>query len=145
MATVENEWIEPVDLESNIVLRNGVSVKRKFAGLDTIIDVNDNVEYCIVKYWEREYYPNGEVIKTELKQYILQDLAETTGTDETGDWVQDALPVLQGFIYNLGYPGIINPARDTLSNAFVLPLTVPNNYPLRRDTRTKNYIPPIEE
>lgn len=145
MTEISNDWVIPVDKDNNQVLRNGVTVKRKFAGLDTTIDINNVVDGCTVKYWEREYYPNGEVIKTELKTYTLQDLAETTGTDETGDWVQDALPVLQGFIYNLGYPGIINPARETLGNAFILPLTIANNYPLRRDTRPKNYIVLPEE
>lgn len=139
MTEISNDWIIPVDKDNNQVLRNGVTVKRKFAGLDTVIDINNNVEYCIVKYWEREYYPNGVVVKTELKTYTLQDLAETTGTDETGNWKQDALPVLTGFIMQLGYPGIINPARETLANAEILSLEVEKNYPLRRDTREKIY------
>ncbi len=42
---------------------------------------------------------------------------------------------LGGLINNLGYPGIINPARETLDNVFILPLTTENGYPLRRDTR----------
>jgi len=42
---------------------------------------------------------------------------------------------LGGLINNLGYPGIINPARETLENVLILPLNVENGYPLRRDTR----------
>jgi hypothetical protein len=45
------------------------------------------------------------------------------------------LAVLSGFINNLGYPGIINPARETLENVVILPINVENGYPLRRDTR----------
>ena len=64
MTTINNEWITLSEL------RNGVQVQRKFAGLDTKISLEDNVEKCLVKYWERELYPNGEIIKTEEKYYI---------------------------------------------------------------------------
>lgn len=141
MTEIINDWIIPLDKDNNQVLRNGVVVKRKFAGLDTTIDINNVVDGCTVKYWEQEYYPNGEVIKTELKTYTLQDLAETTGTDETGDWKQEALAVLTGFIMQLGYGGIINPSRETLANAEILSMTAEPNYPLRRDTREKVYQP----
>ncbi len=124
--TINNEWITLSEM------RNGVTVQRKFAGLDTKISLEDTVEKCFIKYWERELYPNGEVIKTEEKYYSLEDLA----LQDVGDTQYMAsLAVLSGFINNLGYPGIINPARETLENIVILPVTVENGYPLRRDTR----------
>lgn len=126
MTTINNDWITLSEL------RNGVQVQRKFAGLDTKISLENNVERCFVKYYERELYPNGEVIKTEEKYYSLENLA----LQDVGDTQYMAeLPVLSGFINNLGYPGIINPARETLENVVILPVTVENGYPLRRDTR----------
>lgn len=126
MTTINNDWITLSEL------RNGVRVQRKFAGLDTKISLENNVEKCFVKYYERELYPNGEIIKTEEKYYSLEDLA-TQDVNDTQ--YMAALPVLSGFINNLGYPGIINPARETLDNIIILPVTVENGYPLRRDTR----------
>lgn len=126
MTTINNNWITLSEL------RNGVQVQRKFAGLDTKISLEDNVEKCFVKYWERELYPNGEVIKTEEKYYSLEDLA----SQDVGETHEMApLAVLSGFINQLGYPGIINPARETLENVIILPVNVENGYPLRRDTR----------
>jgi len=123
---INNEWITLSEL------RNGVTVQRKFAGLDTKISIDDNVEKCFVKYWERELYPNGEVIKTVEKYYSLEDLA----SQDVGETKEMApLAVLSGFINQLGYPGIINPARETLENVIILPVNVENGYPLRRDTR----------
>lgn len=126
ITTINNNWITLSEL------RNGVQVQRKFAGLDTKISLEDNVERCFVKYWERELYPNGEVIKTEEKYYKLEDLA-SQDVSETSEMA--SLAVLTGFINNLGYPGIINPARETLENTEILPLNVEYGYPLRRDTR----------
>ncbi len=121
MTTINNDWI------TLSVLRNGVQVQRKFAGLDTKISTNNEVEKCLVKYWERELYPNGEVIKTEEKYYKLEDLA----AQDVGETQQMLpLPVLSGFVNNLGYP-----ARETLENVLILPVNVENGYPLRRDTR----------
>ena len=52
MATqISNNWIV-LDTQ-----RNGVDIQRKFAGLETYINEFDEVEYCRVKYWEREMYP----------------------------------------------------------------------------------------
>lgn len=127
MTTINNNWITLSEL------RNGVEVQRKFAGLDTKISLEDNVERCFVKYWERELYPNGEVIKTEEKFYKLEDLEYTECENDT--MYMNPLPVLSGFIQALGYPGIINPARETLENVVILPINVENGYPLRRDTR----------
>lgn len=126
MTTINNDWITLSEL------RNGVQVQRKFAGLDTKISLEDNVEKCFVKYWERELYPNDEVIKTEEKYYSLEDLA----SQDVGE-TQEMLPltVLSNFINNLGYPSIINPARETLNNIKILPIYIENGYPLKRDTR----------
>lgn len=126
MTTINNNWITLSEL------RNGVTVQRKFAGLDTKISLEDNVERCFVKYYERELYPNGEINKVEEKYYKLEDLA----SQDVGETQEMApLAVLSGFIAQLGYPGIINPARETLENVLILPLNVENGYPLRRDTR----------
>ena len=129
MTTINNSWITLSEQ------RNGVTVQRKFAGLDTFINELNEVVPPTVKYWERELYPNGEVIKTELKFYKLEDLEYTECENDT--MYMNPLPVLSGFINNLGYPGIINPARETLENVSILPLNVENGYPLRRDTREK--------
>jgi hypothetical protein len=138
MTTINNEWITimtEVDGQLTPKLRNGVRVQRKFAGLDTHINENNGVVYCRVKYYERELYPTDEVIKIELKWYSLEDLPETVNDIE--GWRQESLGVLSGFIDTLGYPGIINPSRETLENELILPLTSINGYPLRRDTREK--------
>ena len=133
MATqISNNWIV-LDTQ-----RNGVDIQRKFAGLETYINEFDEVEYCRVKYWEREMYPNGDVIKTELKWYSLEDLPYTEVDVEGILKYMDELPVLSGFIAQLGSPGIISPARETLANTVILPVTTTNGYPLRRDTRVKN-------
>jgi len=135
MTTITNVW------RTLNELRNGVRVQRKFAGLDTLISENDEVLYCNVKYYERELYPNDEIIKIEQKYYKLEDLAYTEIVVEGILNFMDPLPVLSGFITNLGYPGIINPALETLENTVILPINVENGYPLRRDSRTKT---PVE-
>jgi hypothetical protein len=129
MSTITNPWITLSEQ------RNGVNVQRKFAGLDTLVNENDEVTHCIVKYWYRELYPNNEPIKTTLRSYTLKDLAETVNDVE--GWKQEPLPVLSGFIQALGMPGIVEPARETLENHIVLPIDHEEGYPLRRDTREK--------
>lgn len=126
ITTIENEWITLAEK------RNGVTVQRKFAGLKTLINEDNSVNYCIVEYWERELYPNDNVIKTELRNYKLEDLAR----QDVGETHYMApLAVLTGFVQSLGKPYIIDPCRDTLENITILPLDVENGYPLRRDTR----------
>jgi hypothetical protein len=141
MTTINNEWItlmHTVDEQLVEHKRNGVVVQRKFGGLDTRISEDDNsVMYCKVFYWERELYPNGNTIKSELKHYTLTDLPLTEVLENGNLYEMLALPVLTGFVNNLGYPGIINPARETLENTAVLPIDAPEGYPLRRDTREK--------
>jgi hypothetical protein len=129
MSKINNEWITLTEK------RNGVDVQRKFAGLDTFIDTENNVLHCFVKYWERELYPNGEVIKIEQKFYSLENLKEFTNENESFKMAE--LNVLNGFINSLGYSGIINPARATLASVDVLKLNVDSGYPLHRDTREK--------
>ena len=127
--TINNAWITLSEQ------RNGIDVQRKFAGLNTYIDQEDTVNYCNIYYWERELYPNGEVIKTEYKSYSLKNLPENI--NEVDGWKQNELAVLEGFINTLGYDGIINPARLTLANIGLLSLTAEEGYPLHRDTRVK--------
>lgn len=129
ITTINNDWI------TLSVQRNGVDVQRKFAGLDTFVNLNDEVEYCKVKYWEKELYPNNEELKVELKYYSLEDLDELVNEDE--GWKMEARAVLSGFVNSLGYPGIIDPARDTLNGVTALPITVPSGYALHKDTRPK--------
>lgn len=127
--TINNDWITLAEQ------RNGVNVQRKFAGPDTKINLSNEVEYCYVKYWERELYPNGEPIKTELKSYRLMDLDETVNDVE--GWRMEPLAVLSGFVQNLGNPYIIGPARQTLTDVATLMLTAPDGYELHKDTRPK--------
>lgn len=138
--TINNNWITLTELYK------GVTVQRKFAGLDTFINEFDEVEYCKIKYWQRELYPNGEVIKTELKWYTLEDLPYTELEVDGVMKYMDALPVLTGFIMQLGAPYIITPARDTIENSTILPFGSHNGYPLRKDTRPLNDVPqpPVE-
>lgn len=125
-AIINNEWIT---LEEQ---RNEVTIMRKFAGIHADINIDNEVTSCLINYWERELYPNGEVLKTELKTYKLENLAETD-VDDTH--YMASLNVLDGFINTLGYNGIINPALQTLTNIGVLPLNVSSPYPLHLNTR----------
>lgn len=132
-----NEWINLTET------RKGATVQRKYAGLDTLCDPDNKVMYCIVKYWERELYPNGDAIKTVLKSYTLSDLerqewTENIGTEEEPILInkyRNQLLVLSGFVANLGNNYIIAPARQTIQTLAVLPLEAEENYPLHRDTR----------
>jgi hypothetical protein len=142
MTIINNEWItltEEVDGQVVPILYKGsreIIVQRKFAGLNTEIAEDDNsVIFCYIGYYQRELYPNGDVLRSEKKWYSLQDLTETINDVE--GWKQEALAVLTGFINNLGYPGIINPARDTLMNHVILPVDSANGYALRNYTREK--------
>lgn len=134
MTQINNGWITLSEQ------RNQVTVQRAFAGLDTRVSQpnnqgNSEVNHCILYYWERELYPNNEVIKTELKNYILSDLDYTEEIINDILMAADPLPVLTGFVNSLGYDGIINPSRDTLSSLTALPLDVDNGYLLRSRNR----------
>jgi hypothetical protein len=140
MTTINNEWITLMhEVDGQLVehKRNDVIVQRKFAGLETRIAENNLVMFCKVFYYERELYPNGSVIKTELKNYTLVDLPITELEENGLTYVMQPLDVLTGFVNSLGYSGIINPSRETLENTSILPLDAPEGYPLRRDTREK--------
>jgi len=135
--------------------RKGAIVKRKYAGIDTLCDINDVVMYCYVKYWEVELYPNGEISKEFLRTYQLTDLEriewqeivgqQNVGTEEAPiiedvkvtKFMNERL-VLTGFIQSLGNAYIIAPTRETLENIGILPLEHEELYPLHRDTRTIN-------
>lgn len=127
--TINNDWIT---LETK---KNGVDVQRKFAGMDTLVGIDNVVQYCTIKYWERELYPNGDPIKTTLKSYLLEDLSQSV--NEVEGWTMDPLPVLTGYIQTVGQPYIIDAARETLMSLAALPLDAEDGYILRRDTRTK--------
>ncbi len=131
MTQISNTWITIANE------RNGVDVQRKFGGLHTEIDPDNNVEFCYVKYWEREMYPNGQVIKIEKKYYKLEDLAYTEVEENGSTYEMQARAVLTGFIQSLGNSYIIGPARQTLADMNVFDENVPNGYPLHRDTREK--------
>lgn len=134
ITTINNDWITVSEQ------RNGVDVQRKFAGLDTFINEQDEVVYCNIKYWERELYPNGEVIKTELKYYSLEDLAYTNITVDGYLYAMEPRDVLTTYIETVGGPYIIGPSRATLANMTVLPITVPNGYPLHLNTRERTIV-----
>lgn len=125
-AIINNEWITLKEK------RNGVDVMRKFAGIHADIDLDNKVTNCSINYWERELYPNGKIIKTELKTYTLENLSETD-IDDTH--YMASLDVLDGFIDTLGHNDIIKPARQTLANIGVLPLEISSIYPLHLNTR----------
>jgi hypothetical protein len=142
-----NEWIPLSET------RKGATVQRKYAGLDTLCDENNKVLYTIVKYWERELYPNGETSKIFIKSYTLTDLERQEWIDtpavldEEGNEVTPAvikyrneLLVLSGFVASLGNNYIIAPTRATIANLAVLPLDKEDNYPLHRDTRAINTV-----
>lgn len=134
---ISNSWITLTEQ------RNGVTIKRAFAGLETRISKPDNegkseVNHCMLHYWEQELYPNNQPIKTELKNYVLVDLDYTEEEINKVLNYMDTMPVLTGFVNSIGYNGIINPCRETLADTKVLPIIVENNYPLHRDTRVKS-------
>lgn len=146
MTKITNPWIIPKDLNGKQTLRNGVTVLRTYGGINAVISVPDEngeseVTDCTISFHERELYPNGKEIKTELRTYTLIDLTETNDQDENGIFKQQALTVLTGFLDSMGYKYIIDPARETLSDSNVLPLESPNGYPLHKDTREKVYQP----
>lgn len=128
---INNSWITLTEQFK------GVDVQRAFGGLHAMVGEPSNdksvVTGCRVFYWERELYPNGDVIKTSLKSYTLTDLAETVNDAE--GWKMEAKLVLTGFVQSLGDPYIIGPARITLADAEVLMLGAPEGYELHKETR----------
>jgi len=143
-----NEWITLSET------RKGAPVQRKYAGINTLCDNKTNkVLFCIISYWERELYPNGEENKIFLKTYTLTDLERQEWQEEAGlvnvgteedpimemsydTKYRNELLVLSGFVASLGNNYIIAPTRSTIQNLAVLPLDKEEGYPLHRDTRT---------
>lgn len=119
---------------------NGLNIQRKFAGLHTEIDESNQVLFCRIYYFERVLYPNGSVIKTEKKTYLLKNLYEEFLLDQNHvPYKLSATTNLDYYIQNIGQPFIINNVNETLSNISLLPVDIESEYPLYRDTRTKEY------
>lgn len=135
--TINNAWGTLINKKNGTTPDNGITVQRASAGLNTRWGAPNNdgksiVEICDISYYQRELYPNGDVIKTELKVYKLEDLA----SQDVGE-AKEMLPlaVLSGFVANLGQPLIVDKILLTLMNDAVLAIDSPQNYPLHRDTR----------
>lgn len=137
MGQVSNNWLTLAEKKKGTTAENGVTVQRASAGLETRWSEPDSngqssVELCSISYYQRELYPNGDVVKIERKIYRLEDLAsqDVGETDE-----MKALAVLSGFIAQLGQPLIVDKILMTLMNSAILAIDAENNYPLHRDTR----------
>jgi hypothetical protein len=129
-----NNWITLAEQ------KNGINIQRKFAGLHTEVDEENNVLFCRINYFERELYPNGLIMKTTKKTYSLENLSEEFYNDENGvPYKLSATTSLNYYIENVGQPSIINPVNEILQNTTLLPAIVEDNYPLNRDTRTREY------
>jgi len=131
---ITNGWITLTEQ------RNGITVQRAFAGLDTRSTPPDengdsSVQYCMLYFHERELYPNNVPIKTELKSYQLLDLDYTEVMIENVLMSMEPMAVLTTFVNSMGYEKIIEPSRLTLADTSILTLTSENAYPLHRDTR----------
>lgn len=136
---------------------NGLDFFRKWASLNTKIDINNVVEFCKVGYYEKVLYPNGDELSLREVTYSLADLprrewwVETTDLDADGKPIKvvekymEALPVLTGFINSLGSPYIVQPALQTIQNLELLPYGHEEQLPLKRDTRPLiQGAPPVE-
>ena len=148
VGVVTNDWVIAGK-------RNGIDVRRKFKGISTCVDINNNVQECIIYYFEQELYPNHteqnpSVAKTLHKAYHLKNIGkrikvETTyiknPNDENDNPVEDTIQVsetemrdvintLNTYISDLGQSGIINPVNATLADLNKLPLDVADSYVL---------------
>lgn len=135
--------------------RNGLTVRRKFKGLSTSVDIDDNVQEVIVYYFEQELYPNHteeipSIAKILHKAYFLKNIGkrikvETTyiknPNDADGNPVEDTIEVteteirdvintLNTYINELGQPAIVDAVNSTLLNLIKLPLDVSDLYVL---------------
>lgn len=127
---VTNEWVVlPTQYE-------GLNVRRKFAGIQAMIDIDNNIEYINISYHQQFYTSTDYVVKTELKTYKLMNLTEST----EDNFLYEATKTLDYFYQTVGQGTIIGPVNTTLSNETVLPVNVENDYPLHRDTRNKTEI-----
>ena len=137
MATVTNGWITLTEKKNGTNENDGMTVQRASGGINASWtepdeDGNSTVNGCVLKYFQRELYPNGEVCKREVKTYLLENLVES-GIDETH--YMAPLAVLNGFIAGLGQPQIVNKIRLTLTDCAVLPIDAPIDYRLHDATR----------
>jgi len=140
VGVVNNDWVIAGQ-------RNGLDVRRKFKGISTCVDINNNVQECIIYYFEQELYPNHtvqnpSVAKTLHKSYHLKNIGkrikvEITSAIEEGQEdevveteIRDMINTLNTYISDLGQNGIINPVNATLVDLNKLPLDVADSYVL---------------
>lgn len=131
---IENEWV---------ILPNkyeGLNVRRKFAGLNATVDIDNNINKILISYYQQLYTDTDYVVKTELKTYTLNNLTESS----IDGYLYEATNSLEYFYNDIGKNAIINPVNDTLNNAIILPVDIEDYYPLHRDTRNKTIIENIE-
>ena len=113
----------------------------RFKGLTSKIQQENYISESKCYHLVNPIINNGRVFSAD-------DLA-TTITDVDFNIIENAynwdeMQVKNVYRFYRGYLpkdiiiSIINPARDTLSDTVILPLTCENGYPLRRDTRPKN-------
>ena len=124
---VTNEWVV---LETTY---EGLNVRRKFAGINANVDIEDNIDFIEISYYQQFYTNTNFVVKTELKTYTLNNLTECI----EDNFQYEATSTLEYFYNNIGKNAIIKPVNDTLLNETILPVNIENNYPLHRDTRNK--------
>ncbi len=127
--------------------RNGLNIRRKFKGLATSVDIDNNVQECIIYYFEQELYPNHteenpSIIKTIHKAYHLKNIGKrikfeiTPSVEEGGeDIVEESelraeINTLNTYINEIGQNGIVNPVNVTLADLDKLPLDVADIYTL---------------
>jgi hypothetical protein len=127
--------------------RNGLDVRRKFKGLSTCVDIDNNIQECIIYYFEQELYPNHtaqvpSIAKTLHKAYHLKNIGkrikfETTLPTElnqnpvtTEIEVRDVINTLNSYVSELGQGGIVDPVNGVLADINKLPLDVPDFYVL---------------
>ena len=127
---IENEWVLlPNKFE-------GLNVKRKFAGINANVDIDNNINTIIISYYQQLVTDTDYVVKTEIKTYTLNNLSESTNDG----YLYEATFTLEYFYNAIGKNAIIGPVNETLLNDNILPISVENGYPLHRDTRNKTVI-----
>lgn len=127
---IENEWV---------ILPNkyeGLNVRRKFAGINANVDIDNNINNIIITYYQQLYTDRDYVVKTEYKTYTINNLDEAV----IDGYSYEATMALEYFYNTIGKNAIIKPVNDTLLNNIILPVNVEDYYPLHRDTRNKTVI-----
>ena len=127
---IENEWVLlPNKFE-------GLNVKRKFAGINANVDIDNNINTIIISYYQQLVTDTDYVVKTEIKTYTLNNLSESINDG----YSYEATNTLEYFYNAIGKNAIIGQVNETLLNDTILPISVENGYPLHRDTRNKTVI-----